>query len=42
MKQKPWTEEQLEKANRISAYYMSLNNYNDLDVKIFKFCYFKN
>lgn len=32
IKQKPWDDFQLEKANKISAYYMSLNNYNDLDV----------
>ena len=37
MKQKPWTEAQLEKANKISAYYMSLNNYNDLDVNFKNF-----
>jgi len=35
MKQRPWNDEQLEKANKITAYYMSLNNYNDLDVNSF-------
>ena len=33
IKQKPWNDEQLEKANKISAYYLSLNNKFDLDVK---------
>jgi hypothetical protein len=36
IKSKPWNEEQLEQANKISAYYLSINNRYDLDViKIF-------
>ena len=34
LKSKPWNDQQLEEANKISAYYLSLNNKYDLDVSI--------
>ncbi len=34
MKKKPWNEQQLEKANLISAYYLNINNRFDLDVNL--------
>jgi hypothetical protein len=34
MKQKPWNEAQLEKANKLTGYYININNRDDLDVLI--------
>jgi len=34
VKKKPWNDEQLKKANLISAYYLNINNRFDLDVKL--------
>jgi hypothetical protein len=39
LKEKPWDDEKLEKANIISAYYLSLNNKFDLDVRNFLLIY---
>jgi len=33
LKEKPWDDKKLEKANKLSGYYFSLNDKSDLDVE---------